>query len=93
MTNGEAIEILRKIALYVPTGVIEPSDFYLTIALAIEALEEKTQGEWKLISMGLTYKYQCSVCGRTIETTPMFLPKYPYCHCGAKMKGGAENDT
>ena len=50
----------------------------------------RPQGEWKLISMGLTYKYQCSLCGRTISTSPMFLVDYPFCHCGANMKGGAE---
>lgn len=48
--------------------------------------EADKQGEWKLVSMGLMYKYQCSVCGRTITTTPMFLADYPFCHCGAKMK-------
>lgn len=53
--------------------------------------EERSKGKWKLISMGLTYKYQCSLCGRTISTTPMFLAEYPFCHCGADMrKGGAE---
>lgn len=41
MDNKEAIEILRKIALCVPTGVIEPRDFYLALDLAIKALEEK----------------------------------------------------
>lgn len=46
MTNKEAIEVLRKIDLCVPTGVIDPSDFYLALALAIKALEERQQGEW-----------------------------------------------
>lgn len=55
-----------------------------------ETLKERTQGEWKLISMGLTYKYQCSLCGRTISTTPMFLADYPFCHCGADMRGKKE---
>lgn len=48
--------------------------------------EEQPKGEWKPISTGLAYKYQCSLCGRTISTTPMFLSDYPFCHCGAKMK-------
>ena len=48
------------------------------------------QGEWKFISMGLTYKYQCSLCGRTISTTPMFLADYPFCHCGADMRKGSQ---
>lgn len=50
--------------------------------------EERPKGEWKLISMGLEYKYQCSLCGRTISTTPMFLADYPFCHCGADMRKG-----
>ncbi len=49
--------------------------------------EERPQGKWKNISMGITYKYQCSLCGRTISTTPMFLAEYPFCHCGADMRG------
>jgi hypothetical protein len=39
--------------------------------------------------------YKCSVCGRQEvinglckERNP--VEHYPYCHCGAKMKGGAE---
>lgn len=40
MTNKDAIEILRKIALYVPAGVIDPRDFYLALDLAINVLEE-----------------------------------------------------
>ena len=42
ITNKEAIEILRKIALCVPAGVIDPRDprdFYLALDLAIKALE------------------------------------------------------
>lgn len=50
MTNKEAIEILRKIDLCVPTGVIKPSDFYLAIAIAIKALEERLQGDANEIS-------------------------------------------
>lgn len=53
MTNEEAIETLRKIALYVPTGVIDPSNFYLALDLAIKALERSEQGEWTPVSEGL----------------------------------------
>lgn len=31
--------------------------------------------------------YRCSRCGR-VESR-----RQPYCHCGAKMDGGADNDT
>ena len=63
---------------------------YRSIEKMSSVQSQRPKGEWKLISMGLTYKYQCSLCGRTISTTPMFLADYPFCHCGAKMKGEEE---
>ena len=37
---------------------------------------------------GLADTCECSVCGRTIYAkTENDLKDYPYCHCGAKMKG------
>jgi hypothetical protein len=35
-----------------------------------------------------TLDYQCSECGRVIETKRLEHPciRYPYCHCGAKME-------
>ena len=39
--------------------------------------------------------YRCSECGRLISVAPFYeigksLDEFPYCHCGAKMNGGAE---
>lgn len=39
--------------------------------------------------------YRCSECGRLISVAPFYetgksLDEFPYCHCGAKMKGGEE---
>ena len=31
--------------------------------------------------------YQCSICGRKINTFGDPIKKAPYCHCGAKMDG------
>lgn len=31
-------------------------------------------------------RYKCSVCGRTVSK------KEPYCHCGAKMDGGNQDE-
>ncbi len=37
--------------------------------------------------------YECSICGRTINLIcGNKITDYPYCHCGAKMDGGNEND-
>ena len=41
------------------------------------------------------YSYQCSNCGRSIhlDTVIEDLSDYPYCHCGAEMNGGSEDET
>lgn len=43
--------------------------------------------------------FECSECGRTVDASNNYFAKptahiakqYPYCHCGAKMDGGADN--
>ena len=51
---------------------------------------ERPQGEW--IEIGtISHSYKCSVCGRTLFNITVgknhVAKYYPYCHCGAKMKG------
>lgn len=50
-------------------------------------------GRWEQIKEWATKaKYRCSVCGREImSAVKVNIEKYPYCHCGAKMDGGADN--
>lgn len=65
--------------------------------------EERPQGEWIKVkeermsvdmSGEIVTRYKCSKCGRIIATFPNKLAEYyPFCHCGAKMKGGADNET
>lgn len=49
-------------------------------------------GRWEQVKKWATKaKYRCSVCGREImSAVKVNIEKYPYCHCGAKMDGGAE---
>ena len=46
----------------------------------------RPQGEWIIIDDTEKFIAKCSVCGR-IEDSRM-VKDYPYCRCGAKMKGG-----
>ncbi len=51
---------------------------------------DRPQGEW--IDIGtISHSYKCSVCGRTLFHTTVgknhVAEYYPYCHCGARMKG------
>lgn len=45
--------------------------------------------------LGPSEFYHCSRCGREeVRFGKLSIDKqYPYCHCGAKMDGGADDDT
>ena len=76
MTNKEAIANLNHIY-----GIVSP-DIQRSLDLAIKALEERPQGEWKCA--GLVF---CNQCGRSHGTH-----KTNFCpNCGAKMVGGSED--
>ena len=51
-------------------------------------------GRWEQVKEWATKaKYRCSVCGREImSAVKVNIEKYPYCHCGAKMDGGADHE-
>lgn len=62
---------------------------------SLPTIEERKEGRWVRITqdVGLRpHQYMCSECHRVIEYSSSELPcllemKFPYCHCGAKMKG------
>ena len=71
---------------------ISPTDAKMNIYHLVSDANEadRPQGEW--IEIGtISHSYKCSVCGRTlfhITVGKNHVAKYyPYCHCGAKMKG------
>lgn len=49
---------------------------------------ERPQGEWLIIDDTEQFIAKCSVCGR-IEDSRM-VKDYPFCHCGADMRGKEE---
>lgn len=62
---------------------------------SLPAVEERKEGRWVRITQDVGLKphqYMCTECHRIIEynsaESPSLLEiRYPYCHCGAKMKG------
>ena len=95
MTNKEAIQILRCSGY-----TSNPIEIDKAIELACKALEERPTGEWiKEESKSLEGMYRCSVCGRRVEDLTDDLrihagledstiaDIYPFCHCGADMRG------
>lgn len=58
--------------------------------LALDILKQQKTGHWirQKTIYGLAETCECSECGRTIYTSnDEDLEDFPYCHCGAKMKG------
>lgn len=56
----------------------------------------RQKGEWIKVkedrmsidmSGEIATRYKCSKCGRMIATFPSKLADYPFCHCGADMRG------
>ena len=46
------------------------------------------QGEWiVLVDADNIQTCKCSICGRMADIANHEFEKFPYCHCGAKMKG------
>ena len=56
---------------------------------------KRPQGEWKFLSSYTNsgiWKYECPLCKRTVDAkgNEKVEEKYPFCHCGADMRGGAK---
>ncbi len=49
---------------------------------------DRPKGRWIIVDDTEKFIAKCSICGR-IEDSRM-VKDYPFCHCGAKMKGEAE---
>lgn len=80
--------------------VCNPADCCQALKYAEKAYEEgyrkQSEGEWIFdFTFGGDDFYECSVCGRQEVLNELCEERnpakhFPYCHCGAKMKGGAE---
>ena len=78
-------------AIYVVVG----KDKFDVTEQAKQAVKAVNKGHWikeKSIYGWDGHSYQCSICGRSIhlDTVVEDLADYPYCHCGAYMKGESE---
>lgn len=92
-TEEEPSMLLTEAGQMIHNSAIELALFEVVEAVKIDAVPvvharwERINGSRKWgIPKGFTC-YRCSACGREEEDNGE-----PYCHCGAKMDGGAEND-
>ena len=59
----------------------------------VDKMPTEQTAEWIMEEKGIiTTKYRCSKCNRVVwdDTGYDVAKDYPYCHCGAKMKGGED---
>ena len=53
--------------------------------------EERPQGEWiVLLDDDNIQTCKCSICGRMVDIAGYEFDKFPFCHCGASMRGVRE---
>lgn len=87
MTNKEAIAILTHNWKY--RELIDNSYQYEALELAIKALEERPQGEWKDHSEDEGY-VECPICNH-LTNCDGNIDELHYCwNCGADMRGGRQ---
>ena len=78
-------------ALSTPHGILYP---IRTIEGLPSAEPQRKKGRWIRITQGeMPEQYICPFCHRTVESygvEELLSIRYPYCHCGADMRGEQE---
>lgn len=64
---------------------------FIEICKTEDKTEERPKGEWVvLLDDDNIQTCKCSICGRMVDIACYKFDKYPFCHCGADMRGGRE---
>lgn len=95
ITREDTIKYLNtNMNWYDENGNIADDDIKLNqitdLVYAIQGVEERKQGEWikDYDNSALDGLYHCSVCSRKLWVShDETLADYPFCHCGADMRG------
>ena len=94
ISRREAIEAFEKFIHEI--GIDDAPYNYGEIALCEANVPSADRvGKWMEQERGIhTTKYKCSECGRVVwdDTGYDVCTDYPYCNCGARMKG-AEDES
>jgi DNA-directed RNA polymerase subunit RPC12/RpoP len=74
-------------------GVLDADDIKAVFDMLPTIQPERQKGEWIEIS-SINHTYKCSECGRLLvnitDGSNNVSKHYPYCHCGADMRGEQE---
>lgn len=87
----DVMEMLAIKEIIDNTPTVDYPLYTITSNTFVEGASIRPQGEWiVLVDDDNIQTCKCSICGRMVDIGNREFDKYPYCHCGAKMKGGAE---
>ena len=85
MTRERALEIISGIGVQYVLSHCNDEEME-ALDMAISTLKNnRPKGEWLIMDDCENFTAKCSICGR-IEDSRM-VNKYPFCHCGADMRG------
>ena len=79
------ITIIKKLDYSCLRGVKNDVSDIIDEIDIVNTIEVRPKGEWILIDDTEKFIAKCSVCGRTEDSR--MVKFYPFCHCGARMKG------
>ena len=108
MNNQQAINLLKDLEKSLDDYCELNDEGKTAFGMAITALElfgnseqlpsiqpERKTGHWIEMSSS-NHTYKCSECGRLLVNVTdgknNISKHYPYCHCGAKMEGGEQDE-
>lgn len=102
ISSKEGVDVLNNVIEQVSKKVDEDTELWAICEMAKMYMQGvrpvypvKQEGKWiKITKDGITpAEYTCSNCGRTVKSyyDDYFVVKeYPFCHCGADMRGNQE---
>ena len=91
-----AIDTLKELtANGTNKGMVFGEDAVHRIEILPSVQPERKTGHWIEMSSA-NHTYKCSECGRLLVNVTdgknNISKHYPYCHCGAKMEGGEQDE-
>ena len=91
VSRQDVFNEIKKVSGYLDKDMI--IGLYIGVNMLPSAQPERKKGKWVRITQGATpEQYICPFCHRTVEAygvEELLSIRYPYCHCGADMRGEA----
>ena len=93
----EAIRTMQTYKLFSGDDMIliDKAQVQTELMMLPSAQPERKTGRWIEMSSA-NHTYKCSECGRLLVNVTdgknNISKHYPYCHCGAKMEGGEQDE-